>query len=74
MGGVTYTSTASKINSWNIGTKFTFNKVVTSKNDPDPDGDDTPIDLTKKSKNNTPCFTWNHMFHVKHLLEVFLCI
>ena len=45
MGGVTYTSTASKINSWNIGTKVTFNKAITAKNDPD-----TPTDLTKKSK------------------------
>lgn len=48
--GVTYKSTASPINTWNVGTKFTFNKVVAAKNDPDPDGDDTPIDLTKKSK------------------------
>ena len=45
MGGVTYTSTGSAINSWNVGTKFTFNKAVTAKNDPD-----TPTDLTKKSK------------------------
>ena len=50
MGGVTYTSEASAINTWNVGTKFTFNKAVAAKNDPDPDGDDTPIDLTKKSK------------------------
>ena len=50
MGGVTYTSAASPINTWNVGTKFTFNKAVAAKNDPDPDGDDTPTDLTKKSK------------------------
>lgn len=71
MGGVTYTSPGSAINTWNVGTKFTFTKAVAAKNDPALDGDDTPTDLTKKSKNNTPCFTWNHMFHVKHLLEVF---
>ena len=45
MGGVTYTSTGSPVNTWNVGTKFTFNKVVAAKNDPD-----TPTDLTKKSK------------------------
>ena len=45
MGGVTYTSTECKINSWNVGTKLTFNKAVSAKNDPD-----TPTDLTKKSK------------------------
>ena len=46
MGGVTYTSTGSAINTWNVGTKFTFNKAVSAtKNDPD-----TPTDLTKKSK------------------------
>ena len=45
MGGVTYTSTASAINTWNVGTKFTFNKAEAAKNDPD-----TPTDLTKKSK------------------------
>ena len=45
MGGVTYTSTGSAINTWNVGTKFTFNKTVTAKNEPD-----TPTDLTKKSK------------------------
>lgn len=50
MGGVTYTSTGTPINTWNVGTKFTFNKAVSAKNDPDPDGDDTPMDLTKKSK------------------------
>lgn len=50
MGGVTYTSTGSPINTWNVGTTVTFNKTVAAKNDPDPDGDDTPIDLTKKSK------------------------
>ena len=45
MGGVTYTSTESAINSWNVGTKVIFNKAGTVKNDPD-----TPTDLTKKSK------------------------
>ena len=45
MGGVTYTSIESAINTWNVGTKFTFNKAVGQKNDPD-----TPTDLTKKSK------------------------
>ena len=45
MGGVTYKSTESKINSWNVGTKLTFNKAVAVKNNPD-----TPTDLTKKSK------------------------
>lgn len=40
MGGVTYTSTASAINTWNVGVKLTFNKTVA----------DTPTDLTKKSK------------------------
>ena len=50
MGGVTYTSTGSQINTWNVGTKLTFNKAVAAKNDPDLDGDDTPTDLTKKSK------------------------
>lgn len=49
MGGVTYTSTASAINTWNVGKTFTFTKVE-AKNDHDSDGDDTPIDLTKKSK------------------------
>lgn len=50
MGGVTYTSTGSPINTWNVGTRITFNKAVAAKNNPDPDGDDTPTDLTKKSK------------------------
>jgi len=45
MGGVTYKSTGTAINTWNVGTKVTFNKVVAAKNDPD-----TPTDLTKKSK------------------------
>ena len=45
IGGVTYTSTGSPINTWNVGTKFTFNKVMAAINDPD-----TPTDLTKKSK------------------------
>lgn len=45
MAGVTYKSTESVINTWNVGTKFKFNKVGTAKNDPD-----TPTDLTKKSK------------------------
>lgn len=50
MGGVTYRSTGTAINTWNVGTKVTFNKAVAAKNNPDPDGDDTPTDLTKKSK------------------------
>ena len=45
MGGVTYKSTGSAMNSWNVGTKITFNKAVAANNDPD-----TPTDLTKKSK------------------------
>ena len=45
MGGVTYTSTETAINTWNVGVKLTFNKAVAAKNDPD-----TPTDLTKKSK------------------------
>lgn len=45
VGGVTYKSTESVINTWNVGVKLTFNKVVAAKNDPD-----TPTDLTKKSK------------------------
>ena len=50
MGGVTYTSTGSAINTWNVGTKFTFNKVEAAKNGPVLDGNDTSTDLTKKSK------------------------
>ena len=38
MGGVTYTSTGSPINTWNVGTKMIFNKAGTA------------TDLTKKSK------------------------
>lgn len=46
MGGVTYKSTESPINTWNVGTKFIFTKAESEKkNDPD-----TPTDLTKKSK------------------------
>ena len=45
MDGVIYKSTGSAINTWNVGTKFTFNKAGAAKNDPD-----TPTDLTKKSK------------------------
>ena len=45
MGGVTYKSAGSAINTWNVGTKFTFTKAVDAKNKPD-----TPTDLTKKSK------------------------
>ena len=50
MGGVTYRSTDTRINNWNVGVKIPFTKVVAAKNDPDLDGDDTPTDLTKKSK------------------------
>lgn len=44
IGGVTYRSGESKINSWNVGTKVIFTKAVATKND------DTSTDLTKKSK------------------------
>ena len=45
MGGVTYKSSGSAINSWNVGTKHICYKTVAAKNDPD-----TPTDLANKSK------------------------
>lgn len=45
VGGVTYRSDATAINTLNVGTRVTFYKSVVAKNDPD-----TPTDLTKKSK------------------------
>lgn len=43
MGGVTYTSVGSPIDSWNVGTNVVFHKAVAGTNDP-------ATDLTKKSK------------------------
>lgn len=49
VGGFTYRSEESAMNTWNVGKTFTFYKMVTAKKRSDPD-DDTPTDLTKSRK------------------------